>query len=256
MTAAPSPFEERVANLVAEAVSEIVAVCMRDRPDADLTHKGGHHIGLEVVRTADQQAAFAEKRMIEARNHFEEALRAARITGSFLVSFDLLDVGEGNSREHRQWMHGTAKLLVERLRTASEERLEKAELEARGITRIAYVDTKPKEVLSVGRGYVQRHQPGQSIAEQVLRKKDERLRGYRQLNGDHFKEYWLVIASIGPGTVEDGGYTLLLDRNFPTSYDRVFLIYRGSPPRAVEITPRDSENVVDLTRDAGPNIDV
>lgn len=237
MTATPSPFEERVANLVAEAVSEIVAVRMRDRPDADLTHKDGYHVGLEVVQTADQQAAFAEKRMIEARDQFADALRAAQITGSFHISFDLHDVGEGNSREFRQWLRTTAGLLVDYLRTASAGRVEKAELAARGITRIACVETKPKDALSVGRGYVQRHEPGQSIAEHVLRKKDESLLGYRELNGDHFKEYWLVIASIGPGTAEDGGYTLLLDRNFSTSYNRVFLIYRGSPPRAVEITP-------------------
>src|SRR4051812_3658828 len=131
MTAAPSPFEKRVANLVAEAVPEIVHVSMGDRPDADLTHKDGYHIGLEVVRTADRQAAFAEKRMIEARDHFEGAFRTAQLTGSVHISFDLLDVGLGNKREFRQWLRGAERLLVDCLRTASAERLDKAELEAR-----------------------------------------------------------------------------------------------------------------------------
>jgi hypothetical protein len=79
-----------------------------------------------------------------------------------------------------------------------------------------------------------------SPAEAVLAKKDERLRHYRRKNGDHFKEYWLAIASLGPGTVEDGGFSMLLNRRFVSQFDRVFLIMRGLDGRFVqakEVTP-------------------
>ena len=79
-----------------------------------------------------------------------------------------------------------------------------------------------------------------SLAAICLQKKDDRLRHYRSENGNYFKEYWLAIASLGPGTVEDGGFGMLLGRSFVTDFDRVFLIMRGFDGRfaeAKDITP-------------------
>ena len=210
---------------------------MRDRPDADLTRCDGHHIGLEVVRTVDRLVVFGGKRIEEARDHFEVVLRDAGVVGRFLISFELLEIGDGNNRDWSKWLRAVVKPLVEVLRVPRSETLEKPDLESAGITRIATIECAQRDTLSVGSGYVQRFKPGDSVVENVLRAKDERLVGYRQLNGDHFHEYWLVIASIEPGTVEDGGYGLLMNWSFSTTYDRVFLIFRGSPPRAVEFTP-------------------
>jgi|GEM_PF-5124029 len=240
MTSEPSAFETRVAELVAAAVAEIVHVDMRDRPDADLTHVDGRHVGLEIVCTVDQIVAFGEKRMIEARDQVELALQAANVTGRFLISFDLLAIGDGNGRSFRKWLNATTKALVNLLGSPSATKIEQPTLEASGISRIAYIECKAQETLSVGRGSIQHFTPGQSVAEQRLRGKDELLTDYVEINGEHFAEYWLAIASVGAGTVEDGGYSLLMDRNFTTSYDRVFLIFRATsstPPYAKEITP-------------------
>jgi hypothetical protein len=77
----------------------------------------------------------------------------------------------------------------------------------------------------------------------VLAKKDQKLVEYRLENRGYFSEYWLAIVGIRPGTVEDGGFVRLLERDYATDYDRVFLIIGDGHRMATEgrdVTPDES----------------
>ena len=55
---------------------------MDDAPDADLLHRDGFHVGMEIVRTVDQRYPETKKRLIAATESFHQELEAAGVKGS------------------------------------------------------------------------------------------------------------------------------------------------------------------------------
>jgi hypothetical protein len=48
-------LETEIAECVTRSHPEVMLDEMRERPDADLLHSGGFHVGLEILRTVDQR---------------------------------------------------------------------------------------------------------------------------------------------------------------------------------------------------------
>jgi hypothetical protein len=209
---------------------------MREAPDADLLHEQGFHVGVEVVRTVDQSYLDARRRMEEMTECVQADLESRGICGHIHVYFDVNDILSTPPAQRRRVPEQIAAFLKGR----PGANFEMPELKAGGVQCVARLErmTAPKTV--VYRGWRSQSLNG-SLAAICLQKKDERLRHYRSENGDYFKEYWLAIASLGPGTVEDGGFEMLLGRDFATDFDRVFLIMRGFDGRfaeAKDVTPQ------------------
>ena len=228
-------LEEAAVECVVRSVGSVSLVAMREAPDADLLHELGFHVGVEVVQTIDQSYLDAKRRLDEAIVSVRAALESRGIRGHIDVYFDLNEI-LSTPRSQRRRVPGEIATFLEKHPGSS---FEAEELKADGVQCVARVErlAAPNTVVSLG--WRSRSLTG-SLAAICLQKKDERLRYYRSANGEHFGEYWLAIASLGPGTVEDGGFLMLLDRNFATDFDRVFLLIRGSNGAFVEardVTP-------------------
>jgi hypothetical protein len=211
---------------------------MREAPDADLVHEQGFHVGVEVVRTVDQSSLEARRPMEELTEAVRGELDSREIRGHFIIGFDVEDILSTPAAQRRQVPRQVAAFLEARAGSY----FETAALKAHAVSCVAWIerlDAQETTKTFVNLGWRTQTLKG-SLAETVLAKKDERLRYYRSQNGDYFKEYWLAIASLGPGTVEDGGFSVLLGRNFVTTFDRVFLIMRSFDGRfaeAKDVTP-------------------
>lgn len=198
---------------------------MREAPDADLLHEHGFHVGVEVVRTVDQSSLEARRPMEELTEAVRGELDSREIRGHFIIGFDIGEILSTRAAQRRQVPRQVAAFLDPRAGSY----FETAELKADGVSCVAWLerlDAPETTKTFVNLGWRMQTLKG-SLAETVLAKKDERLRYYRSKNGEYFKEYWLAIACLGPGTIEDGGFSMLLGRNFVTTFNRVFLIMRG-----------------------------
>jgi len=208
---------------------------MREAPDADLLHEHGFHIGVEVVQTVDQSYLDARRRMEETTESVQGELEDRAICGHIHVYFDVNEILSTPPAQRRQ----VPKQIAAFLERHPGANFETSELKADGVQCVARIERMAAPKTVVYRGWRSQSLNG-SLAAICLQKKDERLRHYRSENGDYFKEYWLAIASLGPGTIEDGGFEMLLGRDFVTDFDRVFLIMRGFDGRfaeAKDVTP-------------------
>jgi hypothetical protein len=207
---------------VARSAGGVSLHSMREAPDADLVHEQGFHVGVEVVQTVDQSYLDAKGRMEETTKSVQAELESRGICGHIHVYFDVNEILSTPPAQRRRVPKRVAAFL-ERHPGAN---FEAPELKDDGVQCVARIERTEAPKTMVYRGWRSRSLNG-SLAAICLQKKDERLRFYRSENGDYFKEYWLAIASLGPGTVEDGGFEMLLERDFVTDFDRVFLIMRG-----------------------------
>jgi hypothetical protein len=236
---ADAAFERSVAECVLRAVNGFSLVQMRESPDAHLNDDRGFNIGLEITRTVDERVLTFRRRIEASTEAVRREFEASGIRGVFTIYFALAEV-DAKPAIHRAWLHEVPRRLATFFAGRPDLILETEKLEAAGITRIARIEWKPAQHTFVGHGWRSRTERGKTLAELVLAKKDERLGRYRARDGGRFREYWLAIASLGPGTIEDGGFAMLLDRRFHTCYDRVFLIFHdswGAMAEARDITP-------------------
>jgi hypothetical protein len=227
-------FERAAVECVARSAGSVALCAMREAPDADLLHEQGFHLGLEVVRTVDQSYLDAKRRMEETTKAVQAELETRGVHGHIYVYFDVNEILSTPPNQRRRVPKQIA--AFERHPGAN---FETPEVKAGGVDCVAQIERTPAPMTVVSLGWRSQSLNG-SLAAICLQKKDERLRHYRSANGDHFKEYWLAIASLGPGTVEDGGFEMLLKRDFATDFDRVFLIMRGIDGRFVvaqDVTP-------------------
>jgi hypothetical protein len=216
-------LERAAAEVVARSAGSYALHAMREAPDADLVHEQGFHVGVEVVRTVDQSYLDAKRWIEDTTKSVQEELERREIRGHMSLYFDVHAILSTAPAQRRRVPEQIAAFLDGH----SGSTFETAELTAHGVQCVARIERMPALETVIQQGWRSRSLHG-SLAETCLRKKDERLRHYRRENGEYFKEYWLAIASLGPGTAEDGGFEMLLRRDFVTDFDRVFLILRGS----------------------------
>lgn len=231
--------EEEVANLVAREFPELAVCQMRESPDVDLVHVDGYHVGLEIVRAVDEQS-LSMRELIRGvcrsvQRHFEHN----RVSGAFTLYFDLAEVSVATGRQ--QWKKRLPAKLSEFLAMNNEPKFEMLELKRQGIERLARVERRVSTGTQVAMGWsssVARFE--NTLVAIALAAKHELLPKYR-LKNPEFREYWLAIVGFGPGTVEDGGFSVLLSRQYASTYDRVLLIEHNEWGRFVaarDVTPR------------------
>lgn len=229
--------EEAAAGRVAQDFG-CQLVTMRESPDAELTSPRGESIGLEVVSVVDQAFLDSRRRLVETTEAIEQALIEGGLQSYVSIGFDLQAFGIADYGSHKKWLNGLNLSRV--LNNEPSGRVEQDALQNAGIERIAWVSWRPSESPGVSWGYLRRTEPGMTLVDLCLAKKDEKLTKYKE-SEDRFDAYWLAIDSIGAGTVEDGGFAMLEQRSFVTAYDRVFLLERGKPgkfARARDVTPK------------------
>ena len=232
-------FEEAAVGCVVRCAGDVSLHEMRESPDADLLHREGFHIGLEVVRTVDQRIPDAKRRLDAATEAIRRDLDSRGIRGHITVYFDVDEIVSETSVRLRELPTQLANFLESR----SDAFVESALLQACGIRGVARIERSPASNTSVYCGMRLRGSGG-TLAAITLKRKHDRLRYYREQSGSYFRQYWLAIASLGPGTVEDGGFMMLLERTYVTDFDRVFMIYHGPDGRlamARDITPTGRE---------------
>jgi hypothetical protein len=228
-------FEQAAVECVARSAGSVALHAMREAPDADLLHEQGFHVGVEVVQTVDQSYLDAKRRMEETTERVQAELESRGIRGHIHVYFDVNEILSTPPPQRR----GVPKQIGAFLEEHQGANFETPELKASGVQCVARIERMAAPKTVVSRGWRSQSLNG-SLAAICLQKKDDRLHHYRRENGDYFKEYWLAIASLGPGTVEDGGFSMLLNRDFVTDFDRVLLIMRGFDGRfaeAKDVTP-------------------
>jgi len=232
-------FERAVVDCVVRSVPDVSLDQMRESPDADLLHKHGYHVGLEIVRSVDQMWLDTNGRLQAATREIQQYMAEQQLRVSIDIYFDLDEMDpERCPSPDRAWHRATPAKIAALVRTSADGRVDTGALKARGIMRIARIEWSQAPNLFVGCGWYSRR--GATLVGTCLERKHERLRYYRTTNGDHFREYWLAIAGFGPGTLEDGGFSMLLSRKYETDYDRVFLIEDGSGGafvKAHDVTP-------------------
>jgi hypothetical protein len=227
---------------VAEKVAHDTAchlVRMRESPDAELRSPCGMRIGLEVISVVDEEILRSNRRMLETTSAIEATLHATGLPIFVEIGFNLQSFGVArNSRSHRKWLKSLE--LVTLFASQPNGHLEEAELEKAGIQRLAWLSWRPSQTPGVGWGYSKRTKAGRTLVDLCLAKKHQKLADYK---GDGFDSFWLAIDGLGAGMVEDGGFTMLCERNYETSYDRVFLMVRGAGVELAEardVTPQRS----------------
>ena len=236
-------FERAVAECVVASMPEVALYEMRDAPDVDLLHERGHHIGMEVVSLVDQRILETRKRLVASAAAVREALDERRVLGSFRVCFDLEQMSpKVDAAARRVWDREVPGRIAEFF--AAREgacTFEESEFLPLGITGVASIGRRTADSTSVAYGF--RFSAAAlegTLANIALANKHHKLVGYRGRNDGAFRDYWLAIASWGPGTLEDGGFSMLLKRRFTTEFDRVLLIEHGSNGRFVrarDVTP-------------------
>jgi hypothetical protein len=236
-----SPKEEherQCAEAVVASISGVSLHEMRDAPDADLVHPDGFHVGLEIVRTQDERSATLRRRLPAVSKLIQGELQAAGVCGVFSIYYDLQQMFDDGDK--RAWDQTMPKRIADLFRRRGPSSADAADLVASQITCIASIECEPAAHTAVGTGWRTVTPKGETLADIVLARKNQKLATYRARNGDRFREYWLAIASLGAGTVEDGGFSMLLQRKFQTDYERVFLLMRNQAGRIVganEVTP-------------------
>lgn len=237
-------FEKSVAECVVATLPEVTLYKMDDAPDADLLHRDGFHVGMEIVRTMDQRYPETKKRLIAATESIRQELERRGVTGSFTIYFDLEEMSPRvDVAARRAWDRDAPGQIAEFFASRGDGPVEDVELQRHGISRIARIERRPSDKAIAGYGWRASASLRGTLADIALASKHCKLAKYRERNGERFHQYWLAIASIGPGTLDDGGFMKLLDRNFRTDFDRVLLIQHGSngrPVKALDVSPQAS----------------
>jgi hypothetical protein len=237
-------FERAVVDCVVRSVGDVSLDQMRESPDADLLDKSGHHVGLEIVRPADHKGVDASKRIQAATKEVRQQLDDQEVLVTLHVVFDLADMGAGAESVHRTWRREIPVKIANFVRSHPDGRFDEKTLKANGITRIASVEWKRASKAFVGYGWRSFTRRGATLVDICLAKKHERLHYYRTLNGNHFREYWLAIAGYGAGTLEDGGFSMLLTNAIMSSTwmrssrrwsNAIFQICAASPSSAAKV---------------------
>jgi hypothetical protein len=231
-------YEQAAVECVIRSANGVSLHEMREAPDADLLRADGAHVGVEVVRTIDQRYLDAAKRLDATTDAIRRELEARKMCGHFFVYLDVVKVASARSAQLR----ALPKRVADFLEANAGTYYETEQLGPLGDDCVAAIERRdaPKTFVYPARRLT-RDAP---LAATVLAKKHEKLRDYRSKNGDYFQEYWLAIASLGPGTIEDGGFTALLSRGFTTEFDRVFLVMHDPGGRLVaanEVTPTTAQ---------------
>lgn len=236
-------FERAVAECVVASIPEVTLHEMRDAPDVDLLHDLGYHVGMEVVSTVDQRIPETRRRLVASTEAIRQALEEKRVLGTFRVCFDLAEMSpKVDVATRRAWDRHVPGRIAEFF--ASREgagTFEESDLLSHGITGVASIERWMKDLTSVAYGF--RFSAAAlegTLADIALANKHRKLVGYRARSNDSFRKFWLAIASFGPGTLEDGGFSMLLERRFTTDFDRVLLIEHASNGRFVrthDVTP-------------------
>lgn len=234
--------EKEAAEAVVTSFPEVSLHEMRDAPDVDLLHRDGFHVGLEIVRTADERELSLRRRLLATTELIKRELARHGVQGVFWLYYDIQEMSD--HADKKVWDRTVPKNLAYLLKERGAGNVESAVLVAHGITCIARIEAKEARGISVGCGWRTITAQGNTLAEIALARKHQKLARYRLKNGDRFRQYWLGIASIGPGTVEDGGFSMLLDRRYRTDYDRILLLIHASNGHLVgaqDVTPKRSE---------------
>ena len=223
-------WKRRREQAVAERVAQDTGchlVGIRESPDAALRTPDGRSVGLEVVSVVDEKYLGSRRRIVETTEAIERALIDRGLQIRVTIGFDLQSFGvAADNGSHKTWLRNLD--LLSLLAVAPSGEVNEDELREKGIQRIAWLSWHPSQTPGAGWGYSKRTERGRTLADLCLAKKHQKLVKYREGSGpDRFESFWLAIDSLGPGTVEDGGFSMLLARNFETAFDRVFLIIRG-----------------------------
>lgn len=172
----------------------------------------------------------------------QEALVAAGVSGVFRPYYDLEQLGANMTPQlKRAWDRNVPSQVAQLFARRGVVNATRRVLADENVTCIDSIEAQPADArTSVGVGWHSTTRLGNTLADIALSSKNAKLRDYRRDNGTYFREYWLAIASLGPGVVEDGGFSMLVARRFQSDFDRVFLIIHnggGRYDRADEITP-------------------
>lgn len=238
--AEPTPLECAAAACVANSVPGYRVAAMPDAPDADLEHDDGHHVGLEIVSVNEQRYLETRDRVEHASATVEKVLKDRAVRTFVTIYFDLDAMVEAERSTYRAWLRSLPEQILAHISSAPRGATRRPSLDAVGIERVAALEWEPSEVGGVGRGASWGLPPGETVVGNLLAKKHKRLRTYRAARAGEFREQWLAFASLGPGSLEDGGFEMLRARTYTTEFDRVFLIYRDSGGRFVsaeDVTP-------------------
>lgn len=230
--------EREAAKAVSAAFPEVSLHEMRDAPDADLLHRDGFHVGLEIVRTADERVLSLQARLRATSERLQREFEEQSVQGVYRLFYDIQEMRDQVDR--RAWDRTVGSNLVELFKRRGAVTVDAAELRAAGVTCIARIESEEAPRTFVGCGWRTTTREGHTLAEIALASKHQKLARYRTSNGDRFEEYWLGIASFGPGTLEDGGFSMLLARRYQTDFDRVLLLNHGPNGRLVgaqDVTP-------------------
>jgi hypothetical protein len=236
-------WRRRREQAIAERVAQDAGchlVRMRESPDAELSAPGGLSIGLEIVGVVDQEFLDARRRMAETTEAIERALLDSGLQVQATIGFALQSFGVArNGASHKKWLRGLD--LAKLLSTQASGELDEDAIVKAGIERISWLSWHPSPTPGVGWGYCKRTERGRTLVDLCLAKKHQKLVKYKAEPDAAFDAFWLAFDSLGPGTVEDGGYSMLLERDFETTYDRVILMVRGDGrefSEARDVTPR------------------
>lgn len=238
MTQSPENLEFE--RLVAEAVGKHVnatSVKMDDRPDATLV-VDGQSFGVEVVSTVENGWVKAKILMEELRPKIEAELQNRGLY--YLVEYEI-EVPEHfpyeeqlSGRDRKKWAAALPAKLAE-LAAQGPADFNRAQLEERGITKLVQAHVRPRVRALALPGYWWSSAPPATLAEALLRSKEGKLPGYRAAIPDA-SGFWLAIAPFGPGTPENG-FGWLMDGEYATTFDRVFLVNPNDGGQVWDVTP-------------------
>lgn len=232
-------FEKAVTECVVRSVPEVSLSAMRDAPDADLLHRDGYHVGLEIVSAVHQEYLDTDVRIRAATDELRSQLDRQGVRAFLNARFDIAEVDAQTSLAARKaWQRDVPARVAKLVQSIDRGCADESLLRKLGITLIVHLEWSPSTSLTVMPGRRWFNRAGARPVDDCLAKKHEKLRQYRRDNGDYFHAYWLAITGFGAG-VPDHGFSMLLEGRYTTDYDRIFLIEegRGAFVNAQDVTP-------------------
>ncbi len=250
-------FERTVAECVVRFVPEVSLCAMRDAPDADLLHRDGHHVGLEIVSAIHQEYLDTDVRIRAAIDELRRQLGQRGVRVFLSARFDIAEVDAQTSLAARKaWQRDVLARVAALVQSIDRGCAEESALRKLGITLIVHLEWSPSTSLTVMPGRRWFSRSGARPVDVCLAKKHEKLRQYRRENGDHFQAYWLAITGYGAG-VTDHGFSMLLEGRYATDYDRVFLVEEagGAFVNAQDVTPPSDHSQSEWSARPAQNMD-
>jgi hypothetical protein len=238
-------FEQAMAGRVAEHVGAI-SVEHGDAPDAVL-HLASRSVGVEVVSSVDNSWAQA---WTWTRESMSPAITSELVRRGVrcLVDYELevpehfppdeQPLSRAQRRQRNAWRIALPQALAELADSSPGVRVGRGELEARGVTGLRSVRIQPSGTpCALPTFYWPGRDDYEGVAVARLRAKEKKLSQYRERH-PHLHELWLAIGPFGPGVMEDGGFSFLLNRAYATPFTRVFLVDPAVAGAVVEVSPR------------------